>query len=100
MINKIFSRKGAFITLKENIKISLIINILVVIMTIVALVIAFTGFNFIKEYELGNGNVFESDYIFYDTFFKEFEGIDFLNEFIHKEELTKLLNDVYELFSS
>ncbi|MBQ9266943.1 MAG: HNH endonuclease [Clostridia bacterium] len=43
--------------------------------------------NFINTYENhSNNNIFESDYLFFDTFYQNFEGIDFLKLFLEASE--------------
>ena len=53
--------------------------------------------DFIKECDLSDGNIFLSDYLYYDTFYKVFEGIDFLKIYIdstkaEQEELKEYVN--------
>lgn len=56
--------------------------------------------NFISEYEKSNSNIFQSDYIIYDSFFQEFEGIDFLSEYINAEKEDKEALKLYIIGNS
>ena len=42
--------------------------------------------NFIDSCDIGKEEIFMHDYLYFDSFYKEFEGIDFLQIFINARD--------------